>query len=607
MTAKNVTVKPVSVTVETPAGHKPPRPGSRAARMTQPLARSVLKELAEQAGVCLHPVVLRRTDTQTGQTEIVEVPCGATLASKCAPCAERGRRLRMQQIREGWHLAEEPTVPADPPTDEQRALVELRAHLEFARADAERSGDWADLAELDEEIGRAEEAIAESGLRGTTAPTDRQPKPRRARSTKRRDDVPDLPRLTVEDRTLGKVYAGRDGSTHRPSMLVTLTLGSYGPVHSAIRRGPYRVPCACGKTHSDHDAQLHTPVDPAGYDYRRAALDAIHFAALIDVFWKNARKAAGWKVQYAGAVELQKRLTPHAHFAMRGTLPRKFLKQVAAATYTSVWWPSFDRPVYSLDRAPEWDEAAGGYVDPKTRAVLPTWDEAIDAINRAPEPTPAYVARLGTLDARGVEGGTKDAERSIRYVTKYVTKDLKEHASPDSDAQRAHFERLHAELSVLPCSPSCANWLLYGVQPKAPVDPKTDRWKHLIPGRCKGKVHQPKTLGFTGRRVLISQQWSNKTLADHRADNRDWVRAVLAEHGENEDQADAADAENGQVDEAERGRFVFQLARPDDPDVMPVQHRLMKAISVRQRWRAALDQARRKAADQVSTVPEQEA
>lgn len=279
----NVIVKPVSVTVETPAG-TPSRPGSRAARMAMPLARSALKELAEQAGVCLHPVVLRRTDTQTGQTEIMEVPCGATLASKCAPCAERGRRLRMQQIREGWHLADEPTVPDDPPTAEQVALVELRAHLEFARADVERVGDWADLAELDAEIAQVDEAIAESGLRGTPAPADRQPKPRRARSTKRQDDVPDLPRLPIENRTVGRVYAGRDGSAHRPSMLVTLTLGSYGPVHSAVRRGPYRVPCACGRAHSDHDPELHTPVDPSTYDYRAAALDAIFFASLIDRF-----------------------------------------------------------------------------------------------------------------------------------------------------------------------------------------------------------------------------------------------------------------------------------------------------------------------------------
>lgn len=256
------------------------------------------------------------------------------------------------------------------------------------------------------------------------------------------------------------------------------------------------------------------------------------------------RQAAGWKTQYAGAVELQKRLAPHAHFAMCGTLLRKSLKQVAAATYKNVWWPAFDNAVYSVDNPPVWDERAGGYVDPKTRSLLPTWDEAVDALDDDEDAEPAYVARLGTLNARGVEGGTRDAERSIRYVTKYVTKDLKQHASPDSEAQRAHFERLHAELSVLSCSPSCANWLLYGVQPKPPVDPKTDRWKHPVPGRCKGKVHQPKTLGFTGRRVLISRQWS--------------------EHGDNDDQADAA-GENTQVNEADRSRFVSSSPGPAIP------------------------------------------
>ena len=50
----------------------------------------------------------------------------------------------------------------------------------------------------------------------------------------------------------------------------------------------------------------------------------------------------------------------------------------------------------------------------------------------------------------------------------------------------------------------------------------------LLPGNCPGKVHQRETLGFTGRRVLISRQWSGKTLTDHREDNRAWVKALLA-------------------------------------------------------------------------------
>ena len=48
-------------------------------------------------------------------------------------------------------------------------------------------------------------------------------------------------------------------------------------------------------------------------------------------------------------------------------------------------------------------------------------------------------------------------------------------------------------------------WLLYGIQPKGA--------RHsMTPGRCKGKAHKPEHLGIAGRRVLVSQEWSNKTL-----------------------------------------------------------------------------------------------
>jgi hypothetical protein len=532
-------------------------------------------------------LAIRRTDTHTGQTEIVEVPCGATLAVKCKPCAERNRRLRIQQIREGWHLDQEPTVTPDRPGDDVLELVRLRAHLEFERDDAVRTARLDQVPDLDAGIEEVEEEIAATGLRGHLTPRSRESKERKTRSTKRRKDAAELPRLPVENRTVGRAYAGKGGKTHRPSMLLTLTLGSYGPVHSARRRGAYLVPCECGHRHGERDEILGTPIDPTTYDYRRAALDAIHFARVLDRWWQNLRRAAGWKVQYAGAIELQKRLTPHGHFAIRGTLPRRLLKQVAAATYHQVWWPRFDKPRYTVDRPPLWDAALGAYVDPRTKQPLPTWASAVDQLG-AEEAEPAYVARLGTIDPReikGVEAGTREAERCIRYVTKYVTKDLGDQVRPRGDAAQAHFERLHAELSVLPCSPTCANWLLYGIQPDAAKP-------NLVPGRCTGKVHQRHTLGFTGRRVLISREWSGKTLVDHRADNRDWVRAILAGNldGHAEDQAVTV----------ERGRYTFELARPGDPDVPPVQHRILRAVSTRIQWRSALARARDRAGGAVS-------
>ncbi len=555
-----------------------PRPGSRADRMAMPLARDVLKGLAEHYGVCVHPLVIRRTDKATGQTELVDVPCGARLASKCKPCAERNRRLRIQQLREGWHLPDEPQPPAETPADEVRALVSLRCSYTFERDQAQRASEWDQVADLDAAIDQVDEQLAGQRIRGHLDHPAAENKRRRTRSTRRRQDAGTLPRLPVENRTVGKVYADRAGRTHRPSTLLTITLGSYGPVHTGARTRRGRLtPCECGHLHGQQDPLLGVPIDPAGYDYRTAACDAIFFAAGLDRLWQNLRRAAGLNLQYGGTVEMQKRLAPHAHYAMRGTIPRALLRQVAAGTYHQVWWPPFDRALYTVDKPPAWDDDQQSYVDPKTREPLTAWYTAVDRLSD-PDAQPAYVLRLGRIDARGIAAGSKDAERAIRYVTKYVTKDITEQADPHSAEQRAHFDRLHAELATLPCSPTCANWLLYGIQPKKAK-------AGLVPGRCSGKVHQRRTLGFTGRRVLISRQWSGKTLADHRADNQTWLRTVLSgalADDEHEDQAVTADP----------GRYTYQLARPDDPDVPSLQIRIMRSIANRQRCRTALARAR---------------
>jgi hypothetical protein len=76
---------------------------TRAERMALPLARDVMKAVALEYGACIRPVQLRKTDLDTGEVEQVMVPCGATLASVCPPCAERSRVLRATQCREGWH------------------------------------------------------------------------------------------------------------------------------------------------------------------------------------------------------------------------------------------------------------------------------------------------------------------------------------------------------------------------------------------------------------------------------------------------------------------------------------------------------------------------
>ena len=100
---------------------------TRAQRMTMPLAREVVKELAVEHGACIRPIQLRRTNLDTGETDTVLVPCGHTLASVCPPCAERGKTLRAAQCREGWHLEDEPDIQPDPATEDQKWWIEKRA------------------------------------------------------------------------------------------------------------------------------------------------------------------------------------------------------------------------------------------------------------------------------------------------------------------------------------------------------------------------------------------------------------------------------------------------------------------------------------------------
>ena len=293
------------------------------------------------------------------------------------------------------------------------------------------------------------------------------------------------------------MFTAPDGKSYRPSMFLTLTCDSYGKVRD--------------------DG---TPVDPGTYDYKRAARDALHFSALTDRFIQNLRRVLGYDAQYFGAVEPQKRLAPHLHMAIRGAVPRAVLRQVIAATYHQVWWPSTETVRFDGDAAAGVGRGPRHLPRPGDRAkCCLTWDQALDAIG--PADAPLHVARFGaTFDAQGVLAGSKDAARCIRYLTKYLTKQVADCHQPDTDAQRAHMQRLADALRYEPCSPTCANWLRYGIQPK---NPKAG----LVPGACKGKAHRPEHLGYAGRRVLVSRKWSGKTLADHRGDRKAWLTQTL--------------------------------------------------------------------------------
>ena len=314
----------------------------------------------------------------------------------------------------------------------------------------------------------------------------------------------------------------------------------------------------------------------------------MHFPKLVDRFWQNLRRAVGWKVQYFAALEPQRRLAPHLHAAIRGAIPRALLRQVIAGTYHQVWWPSFDEPVY-VEELPVWDVQAGGYVDPTSGELLPTWDQALDALDADPDAEPAHVVRFGEqTDLQGILAGTPDADRRIGYLCKYLTKAITDTYDPEQATARraAHIDRLWEQTRWLPCAPTCANWLRYGIQPKG-ARPQ------MQPGLCRGKAHRRDTLGCGGRRVLVSRQWTGKTLTEHRADRAAVVRAVLEEAG-----IDAPDVDrySTKVTTGDgRPRFVWSAVRADEEELPSYRTVLIRALRERQRWRADYERAKERA------------
>jgi hypothetical protein len=212
---------------------------------------------------------------------------------------------------------------------------------------------------------------------------------------------------------VGKTYTAPEGKTFRTSVFITLTCASYGKVTS-----------------------VGTPIDPNTYDYTRAARDALHFAALFDRFIQNLRRLVGYDVQYFAAIESQRRLAPHVHVAIRGTVSRAELREVIAATYHQVWWPDTSAVRFDGSHLPLSDERTKTYLDPETGERLATWDEALDAIGADDEPL--HIARFGDrFDAQGVLAGSKDSSRCIGYLTKYLTRHVADCHQAVTDARCA--------------------------------------------------------------------------------------------------------------------------------------------------------------------------
>src|SRR4029453_8323200 len=139
--------------------------------MNGALTPELVQEAAVAQGVCARPVISRVTDLETGEVRHIAIWCGSTREDRCPACADRARRMRMQQCREGWHLDTEP--------------------------------EWSMTIEWDEDEDLAE--VEDQGAVGEAEGC------RRVRSTRRRQGVPDLPKLPMHDYTIGRVYEAPDG------------------------------------------------------------------------------------------------------------------------------------------------------------------------------------------------------------------------------------------------------------------------------------------------------------------------------------------------------------------------------------------------------------
>jgi hypothetical protein len=90
-----------------------------------------------------------------------------------------------------------------------------------------------------------------------------------------------------------------------------------------------------------------------------------------------------------------------------------------------------------------------------------------------------------------------------------------------------------------------------------------------MPGQCKGKAHRAEHLGYAGRRVLVSRKWSGKTLADHRADRKAWLTAML------------------DLPATNNTRYEWERVSPSDRYAMTPTRKLLHVLDERATWRKA--------------------
>src|SRR5205823_8058546 len=106
----------------------------------------------------------------------------------------------------GWHLTEEPVFEAEKPTADHKAQLTYRADLVAAYRRAVDEDQAEDAEDLREAIHEADGELRQLGVRGKLPSPDAPAKRPVTRSTKRRQDAPNLPRRAVAKTTVGREF-----------------------------------------------------------------------------------------------------------------------------------------------------------------------------------------------------------------------------------------------------------------------------------------------------------------------------------------------------------------------------------------------------------------
>jgi hypothetical protein len=120
-----------------------------------------------------------------------------------------------------------------------------------------------------------------------------------------------------------------------------------------------------------------------------------------------------------------------------------------------------------------WD--GSDYIDPDTGVVLPTWREALEA---DPEARPVHSMRFGNqADMKGIIAPSPDADRAVRYPTKYLTKAIADPLNDDDndEARERHIDRMAAELQI-PAVLAALRELTALRNPTRPAKPWSHPW-----------------------------------------------------------------------------------------------------------------------------------